>query len=394
MEISTNHCTMTKSNLNDSIHSSDINSIKNALKAHDSQQLEMYLNYDPSLIKSVMKYLIRHDMFNIITELLNNNSISGNYESLNECMMYAAKNKKFSIVSYFVSMHLDIHINDSYILMKACEHGQQSLIIQLINMNADITIYENKPLRCAIRSKHIITDTKINTIKCLIEHNASVKIGLIYACKICDIDIVKLMLANGASVSYESLIASVSYGNVELVKLLFENGGNINDKIFIQTCVYGDLSMVQYMIKELKLNIPINALLISLQACRTSIAQYLIEEGADPHIKNEYPLKFFCRVNNLHMVKKLLNMSANINVNNGICLTLCNTFEMMEYLVSNGINIDRYGNRALYNAIVKDDISIVKYLITLGINVSHKMINISLSYGSAELIKIISDNAK
>ena len=123
--------------------------------------------------------------------------------------------------------------------------------------------------------------------------------------------------------------------NIDMVKFLFDNGANIH--------VENDfpLRIACYDISE--------------NDIETSMIEYLLSIGANYRADNNYPLRLCIMANQIPTIKILLKYGANLDeldIDILIYSIANSTFEMIEFLVSAGINYDKLtmsNINALYN---------------------------------------------
>lgn len=135
---------------------------------------------------------------------------------------------------------------------------------------ADINGENGEPLRQASRYGHL------EMVKYLVEHGANVNakdnynnVALAVASECGLLEVVKYLLANGAIIDGYVLYRTALGGKVEVMKLLIENGADINSADIKASNEKGDTALI----KAFKMG-------------KTPMAQLLIENGADINAKN------------------------------------------------------------------------------------------------------------
>ena len=100
--------------------------------------------------------------------------------------------------------------------------------------------------------------------------------------------------------------------------------------------------------------------------------QFLVEQGADIHVQNNYILKRSATKGQLDVVKYLVENGANIHAENDYALrySACNGhLEVVKYLVENGADIHSIDDFALRWSAELGQFNIVKYLVEQGADI-------------------------
>ncbi len=178
-------------------------------------------------------------------------------------------------------------------LMKAAKNGWIEKVRELLKKGENI----NEVVSCSYNMK-----------QCPFEDDS--KTALIFAIENENIDIVKLLLDNGADFNsipqegYSALEASVEKGNIEVVKLLLDFGAQIDKKLEdcgTQCGCYHE-----------------SVLIVALLNGNLEIAKLFINKGADVNRKSylsQSPLMIAVEKGYTEIVKLLLEKGADVSVN-------------------------------------------------------------------------------
>ncbi|WP_338967567.1 ankyrin repeat domain-containing protein [Spiroplasma endosymbiont of Lonchoptera lutea] len=194
-------------------------------------------------------------------------------------------------------------------------------------------------------------------------------------------------MINDFLMDWSPLQYAIFHGNLDIVKLLLENGANIN----------------------LQNNNGNNALITAVENGHTDIVKLLLKNGADINHQNKFgitPLITAATYGELDIMKLLLEKGANINHQNKFGITPLITaatygkLDIVKLLLENGaaINLtDENGNTALITAATYDYEKIVKLLLANGAINSHLVKNSNtplLAAGNAqiEILKLLLAN--
>nr|AEX63191.1 putative ankyrin repeat protein [Moumouvirus Monve] len=116
---------------------------------------------------------------------------------------------------------------------------------------------------------------------------------------------------------------------------------------------------------------------IKIAACynnNTNIIRYLIDSGADPHIDEEYPLCIATQTGNVEIFTLLLKYNCNINARNNYCLktSVFNYFSrgLIDLLLEHGANVHCNNEYVLRYAVYMCDIYLVNKFLQYGANIN------------------------
>jgi ankyrin repeat protein len=182
------------------------------------------------------------------------------------------------------------------ILIQSCKYGDLAETKYLIANGANIHINNNAALNLAAENGHL--------------------------------EIIKLLIENGAKIPHKNRAFSLSVdnGHFDVVKFIFsklKNKDIENDTILHLGAVCGSLPLVKNSIEKYNVDIHSDddyALRISANNGFTEIVRYLIDNGADIHANNNEALRHSARGRKLEVVKLLIKCKADIHANNNEAL--------------------------------------------------------------------------
>ena len=388
----------------------------------DYLQLILFLKHK-NLLEYGTKYggpNVSHYVFNIFKH---------NTYKLNDYLLVATKYRNKYMVKLLVdSFELDI---DSAFEI-SCEVGSFEIAKCLIEKGASFNV-EN--LYAAI----LVSNLQI--IQLLIDKGLDIRDGkaLEFSFQKRKYKAAEVLIRNGSNVNVEMeycVYIAFYYKKYKLLKLLFEYGatGNrilfyhnlkflklyikynvLNDEqkilFFNQTCLYGDYKAFLYLLENTtNIDLPISDFLISaciydnkfnMEENKLLIVKKLIEMGADINSKNGSPLcnavhyysivKYLIQnganvnlpksdllieaiyINNYAVVKLLIDNGADVNIQEGQPLILAcykNFYSIAEYLVNNGADVTFNDSQCLSEATINENDKLIKFLIKKGANVN------------------------
>jgi len=242
-----------------------------------------------------------------------------------------------------------------------------------------------------------IINNDIETVKSFIK-SKNININILnYAIKENNIEIVLLLLENGADVNAKNnngetcLYYATKENNIEIVQLLLENGADIN-----AINNYGKTPLIY-----------------SIWSNNKDIVELLIQKGADVNAKNNYgdtPLYYAIKENNKDIVELLIQKGADVNAINNYGDTPLyyaikkNKIEIVQFFLENGADVNaknNYGDTpliyAITNAIEENKIEIVTLLLENGADVNAKNnygktpLTIAEEKKNEDIIKLLKD---
>jgi ankyrin repeat protein len=284
----------------------------------------------------------------------------------------------YDVTKYLISKGANIHIENDYVLRKACENGHLETVEYLLKMGADVHV-EGAIILAA-------TNGHIEIIKLLLNYGADIHAkndkALLLSAKNGHLEIVKLLLDKGANIhvkedNYDAIRLSIKFKKLDVFKYLLETGActYFNKEELLSECInkysYFDdiiLTMFNLLINE-KTNIPVNynkllincithdsdlkfidlllqkgadihvhndmALIKNIMNCEIHRIKFLLEKGADIHAQNDNATKLTIRYGDIRMLKLLIEFGGNLHADNDLAFINCGSIEMMTYLLEN-----------------------------------------------------------
>ncbi|ORX42663.1 ankyrin [Piromyces finnis] len=381
-----------------------------------------YNNQDNNEIP-YLHYAYKNNYINILKRLItkNNESINARDNKGNTLLHIACQKGDKDIVKCLVDNGANIFIqnNNGDIPITLAKKNDDKDIISLLNTENEnilflreaikkIGIKENIKSIQVISIIHPFKNTS-NTNERKININTQNSKGLTllhYACEQGNENIVKYLIKKGADTNIKSSNGGISLhyacksknDNVNLVKYLIEAIGldiNIKDRHekipFHYACYKGNENIVKYLIKNgvdprIKNDYGRMSLHFVCGAEKENInlVKYLIEDiGLDINIQNKdgcTPLHYACEQGNENIVKYLIEKGADTSIknNNGrislhcTCKAKRESVNIVKYLIEKrGLNInikDNYRFTPIHYACYKGNENIVKYLIKNGVD--------------------------
>ena len=256
----------------------------------------------------------------------------------------------------------------------SCPTSKNSIIKRLLDplkngykMNRNINMNRNRNMYFE-NLLHNIDIGYIEKVKDYIDNGLDInktyddKLPLIVAVVLNKVDIVRLLIDNGANVnirSDENLTPIIYTDNYEIAQLLIDNGANVN-------AIDNDGQTALMQTENLE------------------VAQLLIDNGADINKQdNEDQTAIFINVrdNNIQMVKLLIDNGADIHIrdeDNETSLMYSENTDIAQLLIDNGANVNdanKKNKTALYFNSRYGNIDMVNLLLSNGATISVEYID-------------------
>ena len=207
--------------------------------------------------------------------------------------------KVYSYLTMKIMLNNDESIeNINNQLIQSIKYGYLNVAKLLINLGADINVYDNEAIIVASYWGYL------DIVKLLIDHGADIHArddrAIISASYGDYLDVIKLLIDYGADVSDQNnsaIINASSRGHLSVVELLMEHGANIHARIngAIRNASHnGHLDMVRLLIDhEADIRVLGNQAIINASSRgHLSVVKLLMDHGADIHARNNEALKF------------------------------------------------------------------------------------------------------
>jgi Ankyrin repeats (3 copies) len=139
--------------------------------------------------------------------------------------------------------------------------------------------------------------------------------GFLLACKHGNIDIVRwLDMSYNPSIRQEGLIRACAHGHLDLAKWLYVSGTLVDSTCMSVACYNGECEVIDWMINEIKVEINRSDCdLLTTACCRghKNIVELLITYGVDIHARGDMAIYLACRHDNLSIAQLLYTHGAN-----------------------------------------------------------------------------------
>jgi ankyrin repeat protein len=261
------------------------------------------------------------------------------------------------------------HINMAFLI--ASKKGNLEIVRLLLENGADVHVENDDALRLASQEGHL------EMVRLLLEKGVNVNAKYGHALRAASaaghLEIVKLLIENGAKVNAkedEALREASRSGHFKIVKLLIENGAKVN--------AFDDV-----------------ALRVASKKGYLEIAQLLLENGADVNANGGQALSDASENGYLEIVRLLIEKGANVNANDNEALLRASGnehWEIVRLLLENGANVNAHNNYAMRIASAEGYLEIVKFLAKKGANVNNSSITAAIRNGHFEIVKFLLEN--
>lgn len=195
-------------------------------------------------------------------------------------------------------------------------------------------------------------------------------------------NIVKILIDNKFKVTKKSVLNSYTNKYYEITKFLIKNGGDVhldNDFLIRDSCENNNIEMVEFLINH-DVNIHIHdecCLITSIEKNYEILSYLLIDKNANVHINDDYPLKLAYEKNHYHIMKKIILKDEDYYKNNKKLALIYNFYLLINHIDYN--NIDGI-NKILFETDIDHD--------------DNYAIIMSIYYRRYEIAKILYENTK
>lgn len=321
------------------------------------------INYDDPLIKRQMEdcfiEIIEKGHYEIVQILLNHgikidvSNKNNTFYRLLSALITAIGNAQYKIVEEVLSQcqfrEVLKEFRQTQVLIQACRGIKRKTIEVLLKLNVDVNINDEHGNTALIEASK--DSTLYNSVKNLVRKKANLNAvndegtsALLNSCKIPDNKIFKYLVNAGANIfisdhdGNNALMHACSYGETEKIKFLVRKRVGLNavnndgDTALMQSVRAGKISIVKYLLKHnVKVNVvnrkKQNALVIAFVTGYDKVVEYkylaiikmLIDKNSDPNVPVDDTgntiLMFLIMKNDFSMIKYLVEHGKNININ-------------------------------------------------------------------------------
>lgn len=188
--------------------------------------------------------------------------------------------------------------------------------------------------------------------------------------KTCQYHITEIVLRYTSPID-EHMILTTSRGDVKMLDLLHRYGGDLNcanGTVLYNAAQYGHLEMVMYLLNEgcSILNMGRPPLEAAVLGGHLPIVKFLFEAGADIRANNDQAMRGACFYGQIEIVRYLHEHGAPITQDLLIIPRWGSKYEVMEYLLAQGLDIQHNDNALLVQAVQGRSPTTVKFLVDHG----------------------------
>lgn len=353
-----------------------------------------------------LMYSVIHGKFEIFKYLVSHGAnINERNKDRYTALMLAAKRGELLMVKYLIKNGANVYYEDKHgntclrlashidivkYLIKKCgdvidindinKYGMTALTSALIHRRFKIAKYLVS-LGANVENS-LIYSSKYTITKYLVEHGANVnyrdKKGntpLIKASLNNNFDTIKYLIENGANINErnknrkDAIVFATINGNLEIIKYLIEKGAYVNGKDLLRfATINGNLDIIKYLIQNgedvnnYTYKYENSLLENAISRGRFEIVKYFIESGVRPI---NYYLKIAINKKYFEIIEYLVDKCSDINCND---INLKDVFDVkiIKYLIKRGLDINK--EDIMYNAIQRNSIELVVYLMNKGFN--------------------------
>ncbi|AZL89166.1 ankyrin repeat protein [Megavirus baoshan] len=245
--------------------------------------INLFNDYQIEIINIIIKYLCDHGLnfyqYNMLISIVIKletviyciDAFKNNNKWTSDLYLSAGYNGRIDIIEYMINMNIHDPFYNSRILAMSCGRNDIKMIEFMLQNGVDAQTNENAAI-FNISKTNISQHDKINRFKLLMEYGAN------------------LFMRNNII-----FFDAVSFGYIEIVKFCIDHG--------IDVTIQNN--------RAIKLASESSSYCCCSNEASLDVVKLLVENGADIHIEQEYVLKKAIKVNNIELVKYLLEQGAN-----------------------------------------------------------------------------------
>lgn len=385
--------------------------------------------------KTPLYYAIKFNEYAITNMLLKNNANPNAIDILNDTPLhYAIRAKSLPIVKLLLKYNIVINAKnkkgESPLLLCITENCDTIFLTELLENGADVNIvhpiFNKTPLHYAVAAnvrhivEHLLNEDDIDLNVTDINNETP----LHYAVKMCNIDMVKLLLAekfnNNNIIAYSSIVQlSIKNRCIEIFKYIYEHPNNMayisnvtyNVKLFHYAIQIKYKEVVEYFIKHDRIH-HIDSVDIHKRNALSYAVFYNFEEIIDTLLENRFPLHRYDNEGKIPLywaiyykretiICKFLKYTLNYNYwkfvnNNDNLLHLAIKYQISNYILqkiinfninSNDVNI--YGQTPLHYTIIYHNSTLATVAKTANNQNNHKYYKAYDNFIANKTIEII-----
>ena len=233
----------------------------------------------------------------------------------------------------------------------------------LINYNL-FTIGTQEKNLCNISAKN----GNLDVFRFCLENGENIEdVNAIISCYGGNLDILKISLQNGSKLSSKCFMYSSIMGHLDIIKYLFKNECPLDEDSLYYASTYGHLEVLKYLFKnegrERILLVYVNILPITILYNHFECAKFLIDNGSLPDSVCMYNAILN---NNIKIIKYLINKEVQFNTTHFDAAIKLDDINLIKYLRENGCPIPNKLNTFTLTM----NIEIIEYCETNGIKLN------------------------
>lgn len=336
-----------------------------------------------------------------------------------EALIVASLHGRENVVETLLKRGANVHTQHEQAICNAAWKGHEKTVCLLLEHGAnpagDPSWTKNQPIKLAAKSGHLNVLSVLfshspnlssicmlekacekghlhivefffelyatNSNKNSLEFNnqcSSLEDGLVIATKYGYVDIVKVFLRHGTSISRNAMRATVANHHTSILELFLQQKANVcfNDNELLRYASrtkYDEI--VEMLLAHPLVDVHANddeALRSAAKYGRDKIVRLLLDKGANVHAKHDQALRKASSRGHLKTVELLVHHNANLHAWQNEALRVAaenGHLEVVEYLLEKGARIHACGDQALKDAAANAHTSVAKFLIEKGADV-------------------------